>query len=97
MGTDGLRVDHAALEGAADDLHAAVRAIDARLDRLDHDLAPLRADWSGAQQEAYRSAQATWDAAMAEMRDLLDLTQRAVRQANAEYRAADLRGAARFG
>ncbi|TIC89167.1 WXG100 family type VII secretion target [Nocardioides sp. GY 10113] len=94
---DGLRVDHAALDAAAADLAATVRAMDARLDRLAAELAPLRTGWSGAQQEAYRAAQATWDAAMAQMRDLLALTGRAVEQANDAYRAADLRGAARFG
>lgn len=92
----GLRVEHAALDGAAADLQRTVRDIDERLARLDADLAPLRSDWEGAQQEAYRAAKSAWDRAMHEMRDVLDRTHRAVSVANADYAGADRRGAARF-
>lgn len=97
MSQDGLRVDHAGLETAADDLLVTVREIDDRLRRLAQELAPLRSDWSGQAQRAYHEAQARWDAAILEMRALLEETGRAVRQSNDEYRAADLRGAAAFG
>ena len=58
--------------------------------------APLRSDWSGQAQEAYKQAKAKWDWALKEMRDLLDQTSKTVYQSNAEYRAADLRGAQSF-
>jgi 6 kDa early secretory antigenic target len=97
MSMDGLRVDHGALERAALDLQATVSRIDDRMDRLEGELAPLRSDWSGEAQQAYATAKAGWDSALAEMRDLLDQTRRAVDHSNDEYRAADLRGARSFG
>jgi WXG100 family type VII secretion target len=93
---DGLRVEHAALDGAAADMHAIVGQMDERLDRLQADLAPLRAQWAGAQQEAYHHAKAQWDGAIHRIRDLLDESHRAVSASNADYAAADNRGAARF-
>ena len=96
MNLDGLRVNHAGLDRAAEDLYAAVKKIDDRMDRLENELAPLRSDWSGQAQEAYKQAKAKWDWALKEMRDLLDETGKTVYQSNAEYRAADMRGAASF-
>jgi len=97
MTFDGLRVDHAGLQGTADDLRAGVLALRARLDRLEGELAPLRSEWSGQAQQAYQVAKSRWDAALEGMVLLLDDTSRAVQQADADYRAADLRGAAAFG
>ena len=94
---DGIRVYHEGLDRAADDLHAAVRRIDERLDRLEAELAPLRADWTGEAQQAYEVARRRWEQAMREMRDVLDATGRTVIESNGAYRAADLRGAAAFG
>lgn len=96
MTTDGLHVNHAGLEAAAQDLRSAVARIDDRLARLDEELAPLRVDWVGHAQTAYLSAKASWDRALQEMRGLLDQTSRAVAESNAEYRAADRRGAVAF-
>lgn len=96
MNLDGLRVNHAGLDRAAEDLYAAVKKIDERMDRLENELAPLRSDWSGQAQEAYRNAKQQWDWALKEMRDLLDETSKTVYQSNAEYRAADMRGAQSF-
>lgn len=96
MGSDQIRVSHDGLDRAAEGLHAAVRRIDERLDRLDGELAPLRSDWTGQAQEAYLSARHRWELALREMRDLLDSTGRAVHESNSAYRAADQRGAAGF-
>lgn len=96
MNLDGLRVDHAGLDAAAQDLHTAVKEIDDRMDRLEGELAPLRSDWTGRAQTSYHSAKARWDGALQEMRALLDETSRTVHQSNAEYQAADRRGAAAF-
>jgi WXG100 family type VII secretion target len=97
MSLNGLYVNHAGLEAAADDLGEAVRRISERLELLDSELAPLRSDWAGHAQRAYAVAKAKWDAAMDEMKAVLVETSGAVRASNAEYRAADLRGAAAFG
>jgi WXG100 family type VII secretion target len=96
MNIDGLRVNHAGLDTAAQDLYNAVKQIDDRMNRLESELAPLRSDWSGQAQQAYVVAKGKWDMAIQEMRDLLDDTSRTVYQSNSEYRAADMRGAASF-
>lgn len=96
MTLDGLRVNHAGLDTAADDLSRTVKEIDSRLNRLEQELAPLRSQWAGNAQQAYETAKARWDLAIKEMRDVLDETSRTVVQSNAEYRAADQRGAASF-
>ncbi len=96
MSLDGLRVQHAGLDAAAADLHRTVTDIDQRLDRLEHELAPLRRDWTGQAQQAYLVAKSRWDGAINEMRDLLEVTSRSVQESNDEYRAADRRGAASF-
>jgi WXG100 family type VII secretion target len=93
---DGLRVNHAGLDTAAEDLGRAVKQIDDRLNRLESELAPLRSDWSGSAQQAYTAAKAKWDGAMEEMRNLLQDTSNNVHQSNADYKAADQRGAASF-
>lgn len=97
METDRIRVSHEGLDRASEQLHHGVRRIDERLDRLEGELAPLRADWTGEAQQAYELARRRWEQAMREMRDVLDSTGRTVVESNAAYRAADLRGAAAFG
>jgi early secretory antigenic target protein ESAT-6 len=96
MSLDGLRVNHAGLDMAAQDLGNTVKHIDDRLNRLESELAPLRSDWTGNAQQAYQVAKTKWDNAMQEMRDLLQETSTTVHQSNADYRAADQRGAASF-
>lgn len=96
MNLDGIRIDHAGLEQAAADLHTTVKAIDDRMNRLENELSALRSDWDGQAQGAYHAAKSTWDTAILEMRNLLDETSRTVSQSNADYAAADRRGAAAF-
>lgn len=96
MNLDGLRVNHAGLDNAAEDMYRTVKDIDDRLNRLEQELAPLRSDWTGSAQTAYAEAKGKWDWAIKEMRDLLDETSKTVYQSNAEYKAADQRGAASF-
>jgi len=96
MNLDGIRVRHGALDQAAADMYSTVKAIDERMNRLESELEPLRSDWHGQAQEAYRIAKAKWDWAIQEMRDLLDESHQTVYQSNAEYMAADNRGAAQF-
>lgn len=97
MSFDGLRVNHAGLDTAAQDLHATVKEIDDRLNRLESELAPLRSDWVGHAQEAYTAAKARWDAAILAMKEMLEQTGRMVQESNSEYLAADRRGASSFG
>jgi early secretory antigenic target protein ESAT-6 len=93
---DGLRVNHAGLDEAAGDLMRIVARIDTRLNQLQQELEPLRTSWLGDAQRAYAVAAARWDAAISEMGDLLAGTSQQVTRSNAEYRAADARGARSF-
>lgn len=93
---DGLRVNHAALDAASDNMYRTVTRINASLDSLEADIASKVATWSGDQQEAYRASKAAWDWAMKEMADLLDQSQRTVFTSNQNYISADRRGAGRF-
>ena len=97
MTFDGIRVRHATLARASDDLGATARTIQGRLDALAHDLAPLSHQWSGEAQRSYQHARAQWDAAMAEMVELLAQVSTVVAESNLAYRAVDQRGASRFG
>lgn len=96
MSLDGIRVDHAALNQASQDLLTAAKNIDNRLNTLENDLRPLQANWSGSAKDSYHQAKSRWDQAIAEMIQLLTQVSTAVEQSNSEYRQADLRGAARF-
>jgi early secretory antigenic target protein ESAT-6 len=96
MALDGLRVNHAGLDAAAQDLATTVKQIDERLNRLESELAPLRSDWTGSAQQSYQVAKTKWDTAMQDMKNLLADTSTTVHQSNADYRAADQRGAASF-
>ena len=96
MDLDGLKVNHAGLDRAADDLMGIVNKIDNRMQSLERELTPLRASWIGDAQQAYTVAKQRWDRAIDEMRDLLAQTSRQVTQSNAAYRAADARGARSF-
>jgi WXG100 family type VII secretion target len=66
------------------------------MNHLEQELNPLRSNWIGDAQQAYTVAKQRWDGAIHEMKDLLRSTSQQVTQSNAEYRAADARGARSF-
>ena len=96
MTFDGIQVQHGKLETGAADVLQAARDIETRLDQLEGDLNPLKNDWNGNAKLAYADAKAKWDQAMTEMITLLQQASQGVESSNAEYRAADQRGAGRF-
>ena len=96
MSFDGLLVNHAALEAASSHLLTTASRIDERLNGLESELNVLRDSWTGSAQVSYQGAKTTWDRAIAEVIGLLQEASALVQNSNAEYRAADLRGAARF-
>jgi len=96
MGFDGLVVNHGGLNEVTDHLYKMVKDIDNRMSHLESDLAPLQSDWSGNAQAAYNQAKTKWDTAIAEMMQLLNDTGTTVGQSNADYHAADMRGANSF-
>ena len=93
---NGLLVDHAALDQAAQDLSAAVRDIDGRMNQLEDELRPLQSDWTGQAKDQYEISKQRWNTAIYEMLQLLGQTSTSVTQSNADYIAADQRGASSF-
>ena len=93
---DGLRVDHAALDQAAQDLSTAVRAIDGRMNDLENELRNLQSDWTGQAKGQYEISKQRWNTAIYEMLTVLGQTSTSVTQSNADYIAADQRGAQSF-
>jgi WXG100 family type VII secretion target len=94
--TPGLLVDHAALDRITADLRDAVGGIDARLDRLEAELSPLRSEWGGQASDAYVVARTAWDRAILEMRQLLADASTAVAESNAGYARTDRASASTF-
>jgi 6 kDa early secretory antigenic target len=64
-------VQFAQVQSAAADCRATVSSMTSQLDDLRNQLAPMVATWEGDAQAAYRACQAKWDAAAADIRDLL--------------------------
>lgn len=96
MTFDGINVQHAKLTQGSADVIAGARAIEARLNTLEDELKPLATDWTGAAKNAYAESKATWDRAIADMIVLLERAGKNVETSNAEYMAADGRGAMRL-
>ena len=96
MDTGQLKVTFGALDTAAGDIRNGANAIQGRLDRLDSELAPLRADWTGAASESYQRAKAQWTAAITDMQALLAQVGTAVDQSNADYQTAESQNTARW-
>lgn len=92
----GLYVDHGALDRIADDLRRGVAAIDARLDRLESELSPLRSEWGGQAHDAYVLAKASWDRAILEMQQVLAQASLAVAESNVAYARTDRTAASAF-
>ena len=95
-GFDGLLVDHAALDQAAQDLSNAVKDIDARMNQLEDELRPLQSDWTGRAKDQYAISKQRWNTAIYEMLTVLGQTSTSVTQSNADYISADQRGAQSF-
>lgn len=92
-----LKVNFGGLEAAAGDIQNSANQIQGRLDELGSQLAPLRADWTGAASEAYQQAKTKWDSAMADMRNLLAEIGSQVSSSNSDYQATENRNASRWG
>lgn len=89
MNAGELKVNFGALETAAADIQSSAGQIQSRLDQLDRELAPLRADWTGAASESYQVAKAQWSRAITEMQQMLQQLGVAVNQSNQEYQSAE--------
>jgi len=95
---DGLRVKHSALDAAAANMYETARRMNDILDRLESDARPYVQTWSetSAQRQSWDQSKAAWDWAMKELLDLLDGVSTTTYDSNANFMAADKRGADRI-
>lgn len=96
MNSGELKVNFGALETAAADIRARASALQGRLDQLDRDLAPLRADWTGDASLSYQRAKEQWTTAISDMQLLLTDVGNSVNESNSAYQTADKTNAARW-
>ena len=65
-------------------IDAIQKEMNGKLDDLKAHIAPMVAEWEGSASEAYQAQQAKWDAAAAELNQILDAVGRVVGQGNAD-------------
>jgi WXG100 family type VII secretion target len=97
MNAGELKVNFGGLDTAAADIMGSSNQIEGRLDQLESELAPLRADWTGSASESYQAAKAKWDAGMTDMKALLAEIGQAVTSSNGDYQSTESANASRWG
>jgi 6 kDa early secretory antigenic target len=88
-----IKVAFAALEAARTDVVGTAARISGRLDDLRGAVVPLASTWEGQAAQEYRGRQRQWDVAAADLVRVLGDVGRALGQAEAGYRAAEIANA----
>lgn len=78
-----IQVDYAAMEEAASVIGGSSRTIEEKLSELDGQLKKIQ--WEGGDREAYLAHKAKWDAAIADMNQILNQIGSAVTTARTGY------------
>jgi WXG100 family type VII secretion target len=78
-----IQVDYAAMEEAAGVIGGSSKTIEQKLEELDGQLKKIQ--WEGGDREAYAAQKAKWDAAVADMNQLLAQIGSAVTTAREGY------------
>jgi early secretory antigenic target protein ESAT-6 len=73
------------LAATGNTIGAKAKTLQGRLDQLDSDLAPLRANWDGFAKDAYHTAQSRWNTAAADLNLLLQAVGISVNDAKTGY------------
>lgn len=92
-----LKVGHAGLDLASQDLGTASQNLDSLRSDLNAELDRLKPQWTGAAQDAYGPARAKWDQAVDEMILLLRDVGTTTSQVNQGFQDTDRRNAGLFG
>ncbi|WP_030483918.1 WXG100 family type VII secretion target [Nocardioides aequoreus] len=96
MNTGNLKVQFGSLEAASADIAGSANKLEARIDQLESELAPMRASWEGEAQAAYIACKAKWDQGMRDIKLLLGEIGTAVATSNADYQATEKANAGRW-
>ncbi|HEY8338760.1 MAG TPA: WXG100 family type VII secretion target [Egibacteraceae bacterium] len=87
-----IQVSFGAVETAASDINTTAQRVNAALDQLASDLAPVTRDqsnWDGDTAANYRAYQQMWDQAAADLNDVLLRISQAVATSHSNYVAAE--------
>jgi 6 kDa early secretory antigenic target len=94
--SDQLVVDFAAMHQAASDIQSAINKLNADLDQLNSDAAPLVSTWSGPAQQAYHQRQQTWTNAANDLSEMLRNIQKALVDSTSDYNSTENSNTALF-
>ncbi|ONI83926.1 WXG100 family type VII secretion target [Saccharothrix sp. ALI-22-I] len=93
---DNIKVDFAALSGAAGDIQGQASKIESELENLKARLSPVIAQWEGAASGTYQDAQNRWNESAAGLQQVLAQIGSAVASATDAYQAAERKNADRW-
>jgi early secretory antigenic target protein ESAT-6 len=93
---DGIKVTFGGLEAAAGSISSNASKVQGSLDDLKQYLQPLVATWTGSASEEYNAHQAKWDAAAADLQQVLAAIGTAVQRAAEDYRDGERANASRW-
>jgi len=96
MGGNGYKMQFGTVDAAGADLVRGAGNIESKLNDMETALKPLQADWTGSASEAYLQAKAKWNAALTEMKALLQDIGRQVSQDSADGQANENRNRNRW-
>lgn len=82
MTSDLIHYSFGEIAAASADIHATSGRINALLDELKAEIAPMVATWEGESALAYQQAQKQWDTAASELNQVLSRIARAVGEGN---------------
>jgi 6 kDa early secretory antigenic target len=91
-----LLVNFARLQETSAHIQSTIQALDAELDRLEADAAPLVQTWDGEARQAYAERQATWRQASANLATMLRDIKRSLDESVVDYQTAESRNANLF-
>lgn len=89
-------VNFPAMRQGVDDVHAGWNNINAQLDDLRAYLAPMRNTWTGAAREAYDLEQRKWDAAAADLTQILNRIGASLQTAHDDFSTGETRNTGLF-
>ena len=89
-------VNFPAIQQGVGDIRAGWNNISAQLDDLRSYLAPMRSTWTGQARDAYDSEQAKWDAAAADLTQILNRIGLALQGAHDDFTTGETRNTGLF-
>ncbi|KQZ75946.1 WXG100 family type VII secretion target [Nocardioides sp. Root151] len=93
---ENIAVGYEALDGAAAYIKNRAIDIEEKLDAMERRMLGRADQWTGDASLAFNEARTAWDAAMNDMKEVLQDVGLTVGLSNAEYQAAEARNARRF-